>query len=759
MPCLIFTVFLLFGFFPGALLTGLADDHLVFLESFEKQPNTWVQLVDGAIGKAGKYDGQAYSHLRVNKKSDRISVELHFNAADVETSGVDVPDWRPLMNPEGSWTNGDFQLILREGKASAHIHNGGSDRIKLYSEKLKNNTWYKLRLDLNAKEHTATLFLDDKKVDSGKLSPAIHFFTIRAPAFGSGNRKKFRGLLDEIVVSLAPFQDVETTDTRNINQGIAITHNELYADQPLIVVTPKGTWICCLTVAPGGEGSRGQHVVAVRSTDGGKTWGDVIDIEPGRDGGGYVTPLIVPSGRVYAFYCPPYDRDKPKQDGVHNYFCYRYSDDDGQTWSKRFWLPIRSSAWDLQRAAIEAKQQIWCWCIAKPIIEGTDVFFPFAITDGVDGQGAGWIAHSNNILKESDADKIQWEILPEGRVGIYNAEFVPTQEEHCLLPLNKKDAFICVYRTRLGFPVVSYSDDRCRTWSAPQKMTYADGRIVRQPRACPMIWKCENGKYLFWGHNNSHKSFENRNPVWVSGGIERDGKVFWSQPEIMLYADDPAIRMSYPDLVEFKGEYWISETEKELPRIHRIDNDFLNGIWNRLENDLDGKSTPISKKGLVLQTTGRTAPFPAATAKLDETGGLTLDFEINPQEWKPGMVLLENRTAANDGLAVLVAENGSFRFEMNGNDPRGQRQEISWTSDPLSLQGSVRRMSIVVDNNPRIIWFSIDGAVQDGNGKRDLGWGRFWLAPKEISGTGTLKIHSAVKTLRVYNRRLNAFEL
>jgi hypothetical protein len=743
----------------GLSFSAFADE-LKFYEPFDKLLTPEVSLVKGVKGQAGRFDGKGSMYLRVGKKSEWVSLELYFNAEEAETSGTAVPDWLPLVHPEGNWNPGDFQLILREGKASAHIHNGGTERIKLYSEKIKNNTWYKLKLVMDAKEHKATLYLDDKQADSAALNPEIPYFAFRSLSLGNGNHKKLKGMLDEVSVTLKPFQDVQTDDPRNIANGIKITHNELYVDQPLIVVTPKGTWVCCQTVAPGGEGSRGQHIVAVRSTDGGKTWGSVIDIETGKDGGGYVTPLITPSGRIYAFYCPPHSKDKPPAtEEIQNYFCYKYSDDEGLTWSKRYWLPIRSTAWNLQREAVKSKIGLWCWCIAKPVIEGNDVFFPFAITGGVDGNGAGWIAHSDNILTENEPEKIHWEILPEGTEGIRNPDFTSTQEEHCLLPLNQKDAFVCVYRTRLGFPAISYSNDRCRTWSLPQKMTYINGRVISHPRACPMIWKCQNGKYLFWQHNNSHKSFENRNPVWVSGGIERNGKIYWSQPDILLYADDAAMRMSYPDLIEYKGEYWISETEKELPRIHKIDNRFLDDIWKRVENDLDRKITPISQQGLVLETAAPKAAFPKTAAALTKTGGLTLDFELNSKGLEKGTILLDNRSATGNGIAVVVDSDNSLRFEVSGIDNRGRQENISWKSDPLPLKNEKQRISIVIDNNARIVIFFTDGQINDGNHLRDLGWGRFWLAPKDISGTGEIKIHPSVKNLRIYNRYLHAFEM
>ena len=58
--------------------------------------------------------------------------------------------------------------------------------------------------------------------------------------------------------------------------------------------------------------------------------------------------------------------------------------------------------------------------------------------------------------------------------------------------------------------------------------------------------------------------YRNRNPGWISGGIEKDGAIHWSQPEVLLYDDDPTVRMSYPDFIESDGRYFITETQKTV---------------------------------------------------------------------------------------------------------------------------------------------------------------------------------------------------
>ena len=88
------------------------------------------------------------------------------------------------------------------------------------------------------------------------------------------------------------------TDSRLISTGRVIP-DEGYSDQPYIVKTDDGAWLCVITTGPGVEGAGGQHVVTRRSMDRGQTWAEAVDVEP-RDGpeASYAVLLKVPSGRA-----------------------------------------------------------------------------------------------------------------------------------------------------------------------------------------------------------------------------------------------------------------------------------------------------------------------------------------------------------------------------------------------------------------------------------------------------------------------------
>lgn len=560
-------------------------------------------------------------------------------------------------------------------------------------------------------------------------------------------------------VSILPaYSGENASDFRFLPNGNEIP-DESYCDQPYIVVLEDGTWICMLTTAPGGESSMGQHVVVTRSSDHGKTWSPLVDIETG-DGphASWVVPLLTPYGRLYAFYlyngdCASF-RKAVNHDALHGWYVYRYSDDGGKTWSDRYRVPLRRTACD--RTFIDEKLVQMFWGVSKPLIDGDDVFISFSkLGKYIQEMGEGWVFHSDNLLSERDPEKIRWELLPEGEHGIRHPDFGSIQEEHIIVSMDRKDSFYCVYRTASGFPAFSISRDRCRTWSIPEKICYENGRTVYTPRACPMIWRCRNGKYLLWFHNNSSRRFENRNPAWISGGIERDGRIFWSQPEIILYHESEKGRMSYPDLIEERGRYWISETDKHVGRIHEIDPTLFELAWDTVEKCARHRPTTVARKGLVLETTETKGTFPREAADLTSARGLTLDFTLDGSVLKKGDVLFDNRDEQMTGLSLTVDDEEAIVFRMKN---KTSADGVVWSSDPVAAKDGNVFLTVIVDAGPKIISFVVNGQIHDGEGKRIHGWGRFSEVPSDIAGSGTFRLSPAVKTLRIYDRYLRTNE-
>jgi len=105
-----------------------------------------------------------------------------------------------------------------------------------------------------------------------------------------------------VALPLSPVRCEDIPDWRHIEQGTIIPDLS-YSDQPYIVKTDDGAWLCCLTTGAGHEGQSGQIVITQRSVDQGKTWQDMVQVEP-ADGpeASYAVMLKVPSGRIYIFY-------------------------------------------------------------------------------------------------------------------------------------------------------------------------------------------------------------------------------------------------------------------------------------------------------------------------------------------------------------------------------------------------------------------------------------------------------------------------
>ncbi|MBL7043282.1 MAG: exo-alpha-sialidase [Pirellulaceae bacterium] len=564
-----------------------------------------------------------------------------------------------------------------------------------------------------------------------------------------------------------------STDMRDIRTGHVIP-DEGYCDQPYVVITKDGNWLCLLTTAGGHEGAANSHVVSTISADQGRTWSKLVELEP-VDGppSVYSLPVVANSGRVYAFYDYNGDSFKcPARSDCVGWFVYKYSDDNGRTWSKeRHRLPMRMTAVD-RTNTFNGQVQIF-WGIGKPITFGDTMMFAFSKCGKyVIDRSEGWFYRSDNILTEPDISKIQWQLLPDGDVGLKNPDFGDVQAEQNIVPLNDGSVY-CMYRTADDHPCHAYSRDGGHTWTMPEYATYTPGgRRFKNSRACPKVWKTSNGRYLFWFHHHgAHKNpYRGRNPAWLSGGIEKDGFIHWSQPEIVLYdtapenclfdpetgLPGPGGGMSYPDLIEQHGRSWITETQKTLARVHPIDPTLLDDLWNQ------GKVKTVAERGLVLDLDAEAirkgdAAMPQVPS-LREGGGFSIDFWIRRDDTAVGQIILDSRDDQGRGIVVTTAEHNCLRIEVNDGKHSG-----FWSCDrDLVPPGDWHYVAMIVDGGPNVISMVVDGVLCDGGQASVYGWGRFTPELGDVRGSDRLRIGTSftgdLKRLRVYNRYLRTSE-
>jgi hypothetical protein len=575
---------------------------------------------------------------------------------------------------------------------------------------------------------------------------------------------------------------VEVADSRNIRSGGQIP-DEGYCDQPYVVITDDGQWLCVMTTGKGIEGQAGQHIVSTRSADRGKTWAPHIAIEPAAGPeASWVMPLKVPGGRVYVFYTYNAENiravpagNSPKTNlrvDTLGRYCFKYSDDHGATWSPaRYEIPMRSMRIDRENNT--RGSVLFFWGVGKPIILGQSALFGFAKVGkwGIPGTmvtSQGVFLRSDNILSEPDAAQVRWQLLPDGDEGL-RAPKGPVADEANPAALSDGSLY-ATYRTIDGYPCHAYSRDGGHTWTPPAYAVYTPGgRRIKHPRAANFVRKFSSGKFIYWFHNHGGEAvhagpwnpYLGRNPAWVCGGVEKDGQIHWSEPEVLLYDDDPDTRISYPDFIEQNGRYFVTETQKTIARVHEIDPSLLEGLWTQANG---GK---VASAGLVVEKVG--GPDAAGSgvelpvlADLRTRRGFSIDLRVWFDELTAGQTILDTRDDAGKGMLLAISDRATLRLTLSDG-----RTQAAWDSDPGTGPGTLtvgawQHVTVIVDAGPRIMMFVVDGVLNDGGAVREYGWGRFPRDLGDINGARRTTLAPGllgkIGRFRIYDRALRTSE-
>lgn len=549
-----------------------------------------------------------------------------------------------------------------------------------------------------------------------------------------------------------------------MENGRAIPVSSGYADQPYFLRADDGALVLICTTGNGTEGEAGQHVVSIRSTDNGQTWDPPVALEPPTNvESSYAVMLKTDSGRIYAFYNHNTDniRKVPGDQEAYpdgwcrrvdslGYFVFKYSDDHGKSWSeKRTPIPVRE--FDIDRENTSGGKIRYFWNVGKAFSYAGKGYVPLHKVGGfgVDffTRSEGVLLCSDNILTESDPEKIRFDTLPDGDVGIRAPEDGgPIAEEHSFTVLSD-GTFFCVFRTVSGYSACSYSRDEGHTWSTPDFMRYADGRRIKNSRSATFIWKLSGNRYFYWLNNHSGTSYADRNPIWFSTAKEIDspkGKVLeFSQPEILLYNDDITRRSSYPDLMEMDdGSLIYTETEKETARIHRIPTDVVERIFNPAPPPETDRLSDNEKLPILYDREGG---WEMITGK-DTRNGFSIELTI--AAGAQSGILLHNRIETGRGFSIQI--NDEQKLEILLNDARS---ESHWHStEPLDLSKENHAV-IVIDGGPKTISMIINGQFDDGGETRQFGFGLFHRFFQSTNG-GTVCATPSVLCHALYRRAL-----
>ena len=553
-------------------------------------------------------------------------------------------------------------------------------------------------------------------------------------------------------------------DPRDIRTGKSIPVQN-YCDQPYVVKTDDQAWLLVVTTGNGDEGDKGQHLISMRSHDCGQTWEDVTNVESEYNPeSSYGVVYKTRYGRIYCFYNynadnlrsvrrsnNPEDGSTPRVD-TQGHFVFKYSDDHGKSWSKEWYdIPQRKFQVDLDNPY--GGNVLFFWNVGKPVELDSSVMVPLYKV-GYFAKGS-FMAHSegvllkcSNIHTQRDPRKLQWETLPDGDVGIRVERSISSiSEEHSFVRLSDNSLF-CVFRTVSGHPYCAYSRDGGHTFTKPEMMCYADGRPIKHPRAANFIWKCKNGKYLYWFHNHGGKSYDSRNPAWLSGAEEypaADGlRLRFSYPEKVLYDQDVFTRMSYPDLIEEESTFYLTETQKKQARVHPVDPDLLHSLWGMAATPQDGIALVNGDSMPAIK------PFIEADPFISRQLYRSFSFDLTVCCSEENAVLFS--TLENGRGIHCTWDSSTQKITLQLSDGR---RNCSWDTDANMLHtGQTHRFTAIVDGGPRIISFVIDGVLCDGGTERQYGYG--WFDHNLITATGSaqIKIHPSVEQLTYYDRLL-----
>lgn len=596
-----------------------------------------------------------------------------------------------------------------------------------------------------------------------------------------------------------PNTEEPLNDLRQLSTGIRIP-TEFYADQPFLTPTADGGLLCVLTTGSGHEGSRGQHVLAMKTFDYGKTWQDPVPLEsPDAPESSWGVPVTTPSGRVFIFYIfnaddirelpadnPPYPGGLTRRMDSHGHYVFRWSDDHGRTWSRdRGVIPIRE--FDIDRRNPTKGAIRLFWNVSKPFWSGGSILLP---VHKVGGFGEGWFTSSEGALLRSDnlatvANPLDavWETLPEGEIGIRSPRNGgPIAEEHSFVLLSDRSIF-SVFRTIDGHPACAYSRDEGRSWEPSEYMRFANGRLMKHPRAANFVWSLSDGGFLYFFHNHGGNalraredrrtfSYNGRNPIWFCRGWEEDGetgkRIAWSQPEVAFYDDDPLVRISYPDCIEHHGQLLFTQTQKNLARIHKVPDSLVNALsadpGRRLSNlkntrpILDWsaadhpRSVPMPPLPLFV-VRDSSPPFGSRRQRR----GFAIRMALRMGSAADG-TFIESAGSDGSGLRVLLTARRTVRLELDDGEIA-----IHADSDPISADPLPQWVTINVDGGSGTIFFSHNGAIHDGGSARQYGWRRINPYYRNSFRSDVLEFpqcgHFSLERVLIYDRILMSAEI
>jgi len=554
-------------------------------------------------------------------------------------------------------------------------------------------------------------------------------------------------------------------DARNVQRGLRVDSVKCVG-QPFLTLNRAGHWIGLLSAETECENCTARQLVSTASRDQGRSWSSPSVIEAGNvPDAAWVNGLMTPFGRIYAFYGYCGDGFKPAADKPGNsdpwadgFMVYRFSDDDGLNWSKeQYRVPLRATAID--RLNPWEGEQLLFRCAGQPTVWEQEVFFAITKMSGSSGaDGEGWTVASDNILSERNPNLVRFRLLPEGEKGIRNSDSDGLQLSHHLTTLSD-GAIICVFSDK-GYVTQSVSRDLGKSWLKSTPVTFGSGgRKVRSGGMAPKIFRTCEGRYLLCYSNQraDRGSIDaGVSAVFISGGVERDdGSILWSEPELLLYADDGAQLSAVTDMIEQKGRFWFAAVCDNRFSLTEMPAELLASLWT----DVPGAA--LCGKGLLSESLfadggHRELEIPPGFGEVAD-GGFSIEMLLLLEQLEYGTVLFGNFDGRRGVKVEALKKSGcvTLRISLFDGDI-----SASWqTDDGVIKLSQIHHVVFICDFAAGLISAVVDGQFCEEAANSKRGWNSLPDGFRPVtSSSRKAKVAGGVKMLRLFNRPLRTVE-
>ena len=290
----------------------------------------------------------------------------------------------------------------------------------------------------------------------------------------------------------------------------------VYVDCPRPLITPKGDYLLSMISGKAHYGGTDPHckandILLYRSKDKGKTWtGPTLSTSIPYNQHAWVPLIPKGSKRIYVFGTEPSPSDfnPPENAGI----AFRYSDDDGYTWSG----PER-----IHPQNDPSFQGMWCINMTETE-DGAWLLAPHL------GGYHPVLSSTLYALRSQDRGKT-WTLLPGPRPEGW--QWLPAHRMDEGRPLTLGGGRVVLFsRTEEGHIWQFRSEDDGRTWSK------AFPTPLVHPDAPPMIEKLSDRKTIIALHHNRSAgggfNRDDRSEVWIS--LSHDDGFTWTEPRFFM---------------------------------------------------------------------------------------------------------------------------------------------------------------------------------------------------------------------------------